>query len=160
MNKPKIYIETTIPNFFFDFKNQSTEKKIDTVYFWENNLKNFRAITSMATIRELEETPNQEWKKTLLQFIDNIQTMEINESIVNLAAEYVKNGLIPSNYSADAIHLATTIIHKIDYLLTWNIQHLAHPLKRKMFRDYNISHNLYITEIVTPKELNYKVNNN
>jgi len=27
--KPIIYIETTIPNFFFDFKNQSVEKKVD-----------------------------------------------------------------------------------------------------------------------------------
>ncbi|MBU4332786.1 hypothetical protein KKD20_06820 [Patescibacteria group bacterium] len=57
------------------------------------------------------------------------------------------------------LHLALTIIHKVEYLLTWNIQHLAHPIKRKMFRDYNISKNLYVTEIVTPQELNYKINN-
>lgn len=66
--------------------------------------------------------------------------------------------MIPQNYSADAIHLAAATIHKIDYLLTWNIQHLAHPTKRKLFRDFNASQNLFVTEIVTPKELNYKIN--
>lgn len=158
-SKPRIYIETTIPNFFFDFKNQSTEKKIDTVYFWNNNLKDFNSVTSMATIRELEETPNQEWKKLLLKFTDGIKIIEINEEIVDLAGQYVRDKLIPQNYSADAVHLALTIIHKIDYLLTWNIQHLAHPIRRKMFRDYNVSKKLYVTEIVTPQELNYRINN-
>ena len=157
--KPSIYIETTIPNFFFDFKNQSTEKKVDTVYFWDNNLKNFEPVISMATIREIEETPNQEWRKPLLGFIAGIKIIGINQIVIDLAEQYVEDGLIPQNYSADAIHLAVATIHEIDYLLTWNIQHLAHPIKRKLFRDYNISKNLYVAEIVTPKELNYKINN-
>lgn len=157
-NKPTIYIETTIPNFFFDFKNQSAEKKVDTVFFWDNNLKDFEPVISLAVIRELSATPDAKWKTELLKFVSNIKNIEINQNIVTLAEKYVKENLIPQNYSADAVHLATASIHKIDYLLTWNIQHLAHPTKRKLLRDYNISQDLYVPEIVTPKELNYKIN--
>lgn len=158
--KPTIYLETTILNFFFDFKNQSTEKKIDTVYFWNNNLKNFNPVVSLAVVKELQLTPILQWRKNLLKLIQGIRLIEINQEVVNLAEQYVKDKLIPQKYSADAIHLATVIVHQVDYLATWNIQHLAHPTKRKIFRDYNISKNLYVTEIVTPRELNYKLNSN
>lgn len=67
--KPTIYLETTIPNFFFDFKNQSTEKKIDTVYFWNNNLKNFNPVVSLAVVKELQLTPILQWRKNLLKLI-------------------------------------------------------------------------------------------
>lgn len=122
------------------------------------NLKDFEPFILMATIRELEATPKQEWKILLLKFIRKINIIEINEEAVKLAEQYVKDNLVPKNYSADALHLAVTVIHKIDYLLTWNIQHLVHPSKRKMFREYNASKGYYVTEIVTPEELNYKIN--
>lgn len=67
--KPTIYLETTILNFFFDFKNQSTEKKIDTVYFWNNNLKNFNPVVSLAVVKELQLTPILQWRKNLLKLI-------------------------------------------------------------------------------------------
>ena len=159
MKKPKIYIETTIPNFYFDFKNQSKNKKVETVYFWDN-LADFTPVTSLATIRELEATPNQEWRKLLLEFIKGIDIIALNKEILTLAEQYVADGLIPQKYSADAVHLATTVVSNIDYLLTWNIQHLAHPIKRKQFRDYNSKKGLYVTEIVTPQDLNENFSTN
>lgn len=158
--KPTIYIETTIPNFFFDFKNQSMEKKVDTVFFWENNLCNFEPITSLAVIRELMAVSNLEWRKQLIGFAQKLKVVEINREVISLAEKYVSAGLVPQNYSADAVHLAVASIHKIDYLLTWNIQHLAHPIRRKAFRDYNAEYNFFVVEIVTPKELNYQINQN
>ena len=156
--KPTIYIETTIPNFFFDFKNQSPEKKVETVYCWNNNLTNFETLTSLATIRELEVVSNKDWQASLLKLVENFKIIDLNKKVLVLAQNYVSNNLIPQKYSADALHLAISTIAKIDYLLTWNIQHLAHPIKRKMFREYNFNKNLYVTEIVTPKELNFKLN--
>lgn len=156
--KPTIYIETTIPNFFFDFKNQSTEKKVDTVFFWENNLRNFEPMISLAVMRELIAVPNYEWRKQLIDFVQDLKTIEISQEMVSLAEKYILAGLVPQSYSADAVHLAVATIHRIDYLLTWNIQHLAHPIRRKAFRDYNVENNFFVVEIVTPKELNYQIN--
>ncbi len=121
-------------------------------------MKDFEPVVSLAVFRELTAVPNEKFKKDLLELIRNIRRVEINEAVVKLAERYVKEGMVPRKYSADAIHLAVATTHQIDYLLTWNIQHLAHPTKRKLFRDFNLLENLFITEIVTPKELNYKIN--
>ena len=113
--KPTIYIETTIPNFFFDFKNQSVEKKVDTVFFWNNNLKDFEPVISLAVARELSAVLDEELKKELLGLVENIKKVEINQEVIALAEKYVAEGMIPHKYSADAVHLAGATVHKIDW---------------------------------------------
>ncbi len=110
--------------------------------------------------RELMAVSNLEWRKQLIDFAQKLKAIGINQEVVSLDEKYVSAGHVPQNYSADAVHLAVASIHKIDYLLTWNIQHLAHPIRRKAFRDYNAEHNFFVVEIVTPKELNYQINQN
>jgi|SRR3989338_2517051 len=159
MEKPKAYIETTVPNFYFDFKNQSPEKKVETVFFWDKRLSGFDARTSFAMIRELEATPDAAWRAKLLELAKPLPLLEVTQEIISLAEKYVEGGLIPRGYSADAVHLAVSTIHAVEYLVTWNIQHLVHPFKRKALREYNASHGLFVPEIVTPQELNYQLNN-
>lgn len=41
--------------------------------------------------------------------------------------------IVPSSQPTDAIHLAFAIVHRIDYLLTWNHAHLANlEMQRKL----------------------------
>jgi dTDP-4-amino-4,6-dideoxygalactose transaminase len=53
----------------------------------------------------------------------------------------------------DALHLAYASFYKIDFLLTWNCNHLANANKRKHIRVINARLNLPTPEIVTPLEL-------
>lgn len=53
----------------------------------------------------------------------------------------------------DAIHLAYASFYKIDFLLTWNCNHLANANKRQHIRRINTGLNLSVPEIVTPLEL-------
>ncbi len=53
----------------------------------------------------------------------------------------------------DASHLAITIIHRIDFLLTWNCTHLANPVLQKKIIEYGTCHNLHIPVICTPEFL-------
>ena len=34
---------------------------------------------------------------------------------------------MPESQQADAFHLAFAVVHRIDYLMTWNQAHLANP---------------------------------
>ncbi|MEW6610644.1 MAG: hypothetical protein AB1352_03425 [Patescibacteria group bacterium] len=159
MPKPKAYIETTIPNFYFDFKCQSPEKKVETVFFWDRRLKDFDACSSLAMIRELEATPDTSWRDNLMELVKPLPLLDVTETVIALADQYVEKELIPRAYSADAVHLAIATVNRIEYLVTWNIQHLAHPFRRKVLREYNVSKDLFVPEIVTPQELNYQLNN-
>src|SRR5207237_6345994 len=42
--------------------------------------------------------------------------------------ELTKSGLIPATKSADALQMAVSAAHEVDYLLTWNYAHLANPI--------------------------------
>jgi hypothetical protein len=61
--------------------------------------------------------------------------------------------VVPRSYPIDALHLACVTLYKIDFLLTWNIAHMANPNKRKQLTDFNISAGLFIPQLTTPEEL-------
>jgi hypothetical protein len=64
-----------------------------------------------------------------------------------LVAERVMPG--PAN-EGDAFHLAVSIVHQLDYLLTWNQKHLANPNKRTHLTIITARARLRLPELVTP----------
>ena len=66
---------------------------------------------------------------------------------------YINNYLMPKDTAGDAMHLAYASFHNIDFLMTWNCDHLANGNKRQLIRIINASLNLRVPEILTPLEL-------
>lgn len=60
---------------------------------------------------------------------------------------------MPKNIEGDAIHLAYTAYYNIDFLLTWNCNHLANTNKKQHIRLIHTKLNLNSPEITTPLEL-------
>jgi uncharacterized protein YjbI with pentapeptide repeats len=61
--------------------------------------------------------------------------------------------LMPKGAAGDEFHLACASFHKIDYLLTWNCNHLANANKEKHIRVVNTKLGLFTPVIVTPIQL-------
>ena len=40
-------------------------------------------------------------------------------------AELVQKAVVPASAAPDAVHIAVAAVHGIDYLMTWNLRHLA-----------------------------------
>ena len=60
---------------------------------------------------------------------------------------------MPKDELGDALHLAYSSYYKIDFLLTWNCNHLANANKKHHIQKINSRLNLFIPEIITPLEL-------
>jgi len=60
---------------------------------------------------------------------------------------------MPIDEQGDALHLAYASFYKIDFLLTWNCNHLANANKKQHIRIINARLNLFMPEIITPLEL-------
>jgi hypothetical protein len=75
------------------------------------------------------------------------------EGIVEIARVYLRHRLMPQALRGDAVHLAYASFYRLDFLLTWNCQHLANANKRQHIRWVNTLLNLATPEIVTPLEL-------
>ncbi len=60
---------------------------------------------------------------------------------------------MPQDQKGDAIHLAYAPFYKIDFLLTWNCNHLANANKKRHIKIINARLDLFTPEIITPLEL-------
>jgi len=147
-----VYLDTTIPSFLFDKRESTLTFSSITRDWWENERKKYDIWISEETIAELEEGdyPN---KNKILDCIQDIKVLNPDKRIVEIAEVYISNFLMPGDLKGDAIHLAYAAFYKIDFLLTWNCNHLANANKKQHMRIINTRLNLIVPEIITPMEL-------
>ncbi len=152
--KAKVYIETSIPSFFYETREEAqfVAMRQWTQDWWENEKCHYQCVTSDAVINELEmgEHPKQKEKLSLLSEVD---LLEINHSIEEIVEVYLAHYLMPKNDLGDALHLAIASYYKIDFLLTWNCKHLANANKWAHIRRINERLNLFTPALVTPNQL-------
>ena len=150
--KKKVYLDTTIPSYLFD-NRESIKMHIDiTREWWDNERSNFDIWASDETVNEIT-AGNYPRKNEMLDFVSQIPLLAFENQIIDVAKIYLDNYLMPNVLKGDALHLAYASFYKIDFLLTWNCNHLANANKRKHIRIINTRLNLPTPEIITPLEL-------
>ncbi|WP_347274473.1 hypothetical protein [Candidatus Kuenenia sp.] len=88
-----------------------------------------------------------------MEFIKTIARLEPLPEIVEIVKYYIEHSLMPKDVQGDAVHLAYASFYKIDFLLTWNCNHLANANKKQHIRIINATLDLFTPEIITPLEL-------
>lgn len=150
--RKSVYLDSTIPSYLFD-ERESIRLHCDITKKWmDEESRNFEIFVSLETIAELSngEFPK---KNDILEFVKTIERLEPNPEIAKIVAIYIENSLMPKDEQGDAVHLAYASFYKIDFLLTWNCNHLANANKKQHIRIINTRLNLYTPEIITPLEL-------
>ena len=61
--------------------------------------------------------------------------------------------IVPAKASEDAMHISIATVHFVDYLLTWNCQHIANPEMQARIAEHFQQMGLYLPFICTPDEL-------
>jgi len=105
-----------------------------------------------STIPELGEGEYPR-KQEIIEFVHNLEQLERSNEIREIVHFYIKNKLMPDEEFGDASHLAYASFYKIDFLLTWNCNHLANANKRQHIKILNARLDLFTPEIITPLEL-------
>ena len=86
-------------------------------------------------------------------FLQGIPQLTVIPEIEPLAENLVRLLRLPAKAVMDASHLAICILHRVDYLLTWNCKHLANPVLQKELVECCRYHDLSISIICTPEAL-------
>ena len=68
-------------------------------------------------------------------------------------AYYIQHRLMPADALGDAAHLAMASMHRMDFLLTWNINHLANANKVQHLTVLNARLGLAVPIVTTPLTL-------
>jgi predicted nucleic acid-binding protein len=122
---PKLFLETTIFNFYYDGK-QGQKRKDTLALFDEIKKGSYKAFTSEAVIEELRKTKKEKFDKMSDLTVEySIPILVSDESAIALAKKYIKNGIIPPEYPDDALHIAVATVKEIDFILSWNMGHIV-----------------------------------
>jgi len=75
-------------------------------------------------------SPDYAQRNAALLFTAGIALLPINEEVLALAQLLVEQKVVPGPLKGDALHVAVAAYHGMEYLLSWNVKHLANPNKR------------------------------
>lgn len=152
--KPSVYVETTIPSFYFESRSEPdmVARRQWTRDWWDNRSKFYDLFTSDAVIDELErgDFPSRD---DALDLVRDIPLLRIDQPIIDSVDAYIRHRVMPSDPAGDALHLAVASNHKCDFILTWNCRHLANANKFAHIRRVNAILGLFVPALVTPLEL-------
>jgi len=147
-----IYLDTTIPSYLFDEREELKTFVKVTQQWWTEERQRFDLYLSEETMVELNngDYPN---KSKVLASISGIKILAANQRVAEIVKTYVEHYLMPKNVEGDAIHLAYASFYRLDFLLTWNCNHLANANKKQHIQVINSRLGLHVPEIVTPLQL-------
>jgi hypothetical protein len=70
-----------------------------------------------------------------------------------LAEVFLGAGKLPLKAKADAAHLAVATVYGVDYLMTWNLRHLAYAVILSRLRPVAEEHGFHLPVVCTPLQL-------
>ena len=86
-------------------------------------------------------------------FLQGIPRLDITDAAGDLAGKLVANGAVPRKAGEDALHIAVSAVHGVDYLLTWNCKHIANAAMRQAIESACREAGYEPPVICTPEEL-------
>jgi predicted nucleic acid-binding protein len=150
--KKKVYLDTTIPSYLFE-ERESIKYHVEvTQAWWARERTNFDLYISDETVTELIRGDYSHQLKAL-KCVSELNMLSLSKRIVEITQVYVDNYLMPRMLEGDARHLAYASFYQMDFLLTWNCNHLANANKQQHIRIINARLKLSTPDIVTPLQL-------
>lgn len=154
MNKPRIYVESSIPSACYTSRTapKMLERRDTTHRWWKEALESCELVTSAAVVREVVRGRSRH-VHARLAMIGSLQFLPVTDAAMDTARLYVRRRIMPADPYEDALHLALASHHNCDALVTWNYRHLANPNKFAQIRRINVECGLTIPALVTPAQL-------
>ncbi|MGD1275796.1 MAG: type II toxin-antitoxin system VapC family toxin [Tepidisphaeraceae bacterium] len=151
----KVYLETSFFSACVSTRksNKSIGWRASINEWWQRHARYFELYVSPEVVRELAapEFPNG---TKALAMIRGLQTLKLTPEVLDFAELLVTHKVMPSPaVEGDALHVAVAAVHGMDYLLTWNVMHLANPNKRTHLAIICMQLGLTAPQIVTPDML-------
>jgi predicted nucleic acid-binding protein len=88
-----------------------------------------------------------------LEILRDFSLLELNQSVLDLAEQFLGRSNLPSKADVDAVHIATATVHGIDYLLTWNCKHIANAQIQGKLAEISLDFGYELPILCTPYEL-------
>jgi len=147
--KRRIYTDTSAIGGCFDEKFAAESLKL---------FDRFRAgldilVLSDLTLAEVEPAPQEIQDIVTGMPPDRIENVEFDQEASELADEYIRSQVISKRSLADAQHIATATVARVDVLVSWNFKHIVNLPRIQGYNSVNLRLGYPLLEIRSPQEV-------
>lgn len=128
MDKPSVYLETSFfsyltarpsNNFTNAYRQQKTSK------WWE--ARNAYSLHISLLVEDECSRGDEIRSHERINALQGIRLLDVTDEVELLAKHLILSHSLPPKAGEDALHIAIAAVHRVDYLLTWNMKHIANP---------------------------------
>ncbi|MCL1931252.1 MAG: hypothetical protein FWF55_05510 [Treponema sp.] len=122
---PKLFLETTVFNFYFEGKQG--QKQTAAIRLFEAIAQGrYEAYTSEAVMKEIKDASAEKAEKMEALSKEYIKdVIQPSPEAERMADIYVKKGIIPLKFRTDALHIATAVVNELDFVVSYNLGHIV-----------------------------------
>ena len=147
----RVYLETSfVSACVTDRTDPASIYRRDTSrQWWSTQAGRYDLFVSAEVLAELSH-PNFRCREAALEFVHALPLLPITDEVRGMAEALVREKAMPGPVAGDAVHVAVATVHGVDYVLSWNVRHLANPSKTDHLRKICLRFGMLPPQIVTP----------
>ena len=132
MMKPSVYVETSIVSYLTARPSRDliiAAQQAMTREWWLDAPERFVLVASELVLTEAA-AGDAEAAHSRLTALETVTRLDTTEEAAALTRRLLELGAFPREAAADAAHVGIAATHRVDYLLTWNLRHIANAAVR------------------------------
>ena len=153
--KPKVYIETSIISYHTAQPSRDLivagHQQI-TQEWWSRQMPLFDPHISAVVLEEISQG-DQKAARARLKAVEGFPSLAITPAVIERARGSFEALSLPDKARLDALHLALSVQHGMEYLLSWNFTHIVGARPRATIQALNYRMGILTPVICTPEEL-------
>src|SRR5438128_1614975 len=127
--KKSVYVETSVVSYLTARASRDpliAVRQQVTREWWETRKGFYDLFISQAVLDEAGRGDPGAAERRLAVLAD-IELVETTEQVIELAQDLIRSHALPKKAGDDALHVAFSAVHGLDFLVTWNCTHIANP---------------------------------
>lgn len=131
--KPSVYIETTIPSLLTGRTSRDLQiaaQQEATQQWWATRRFSFALYASEEVLLEASRGDSN-FSAQRLSALGECTILPAIPEAAELAERILSQGIIPKKCPSDAVHIALSVVHGLDFLLTWNCRHIHNAMNER-----------------------------
>ena len=150
-----VYIESTIPSFIVGETSPvivTAARQITTRCWWKDFRQGYRLYISRLVRQEIARGKANVARERL-SLVAGLPQLLITDAVLEFANELHTQPGLTEVPEQDAVYLAVASYYRMDYLLTWNLTHIANAQTWRAIERFRARWGTYFPTICTPDEL-------
>jgi hypothetical protein len=151
----KVYVETTIFSYLASRPSgdlvTAAHQRV-TAEWWSTAPARFDLVASVVVLQEVT-AGDPALAERRVGLLGSIALLGLSPDARDLARQLVTSGAVPPRATADAAHVALATVGAVDYLVTWNLRHLAGAVVRRRLENALRRLGFIPPILCTPEEL-------